>query len=82
MGEKLSVLIENMDNKWVLRLVWLYIFFFKFLVVGMDVRSMNEVCDLTALYIFFSSYSYYKRIIFVKSGGISMILEFSVILYL
>ena len=43
---------------------------------------MNEVCDLTALYIFFSSYSYYKRIIFVKSGDISMILEFSVILYL
>ena len=26
---------------------------FKFLVVGMDVRSMNEVCNLTALgYIF------------------------------
>ena len=25
---------------------------FKFLVVGLDVRSMNEVCNLTALYIF------------------------------
>ena len=26
---------------------------FKFLVVGLDVRRMNEVCNFIALYIFF-----------------------------
>ena len=26
---------------------------FKFLVVRLDVRSMNEVCNITALYIFY-----------------------------
>ena len=40
---------------------------FKFLIVGMDVRSMNEVCNLTALYIL---------------DDISVILEASVNLYL
>ena len=30
-----------------------HVMFFKFLVVRLDVRSMNEVCNLTALYIFY-----------------------------
>ena len=47
---------------------------------------MNEVCNLTALYIFlyfcFLINAYYKHIIFAKFDDISVILEFSVILYL
>ena len=55
---------------------------FKFLVVRLDVRSMNEVCNLTALYIFYIFFSYYNHINFAKCDDISVILEFSVILYL
>ena len=55
---------------------------FKFLVVRLDVRSMNEVCNLTALYIFNILFSYYNHINFAKCDDISVILEFSVILYL
>ena len=44
--------------------------------------SMNEVCNLTALYIFYILFSYYNHINFAKCDDISVILEFSVILYL
>ena len=44
---------------------------------------MNEVCILTALYIFFSIFVFlFKRMNFAKCDDISVILEFSVILYL
>ena len=35
---------------------------FKFLVVGLDVRSMNKVHNLTALYIFIFLFSYYTHL--------------------
>ena len=43
---------------------------------------MNEVCNLTILYIFYILFSYYNHINFAKCDDISVILEFSVILYL
>ena len=45
---------------------------FKFLVVGLDVRRMNEVCNFIAIYIFL----YYNNIEFGKCDDISVILEF------
>ena len=39
---------------------------------------MNEVCNLTALYIFYILFSYYNHINFAKCDDISVILEFSV----
>ena len=59
-----------------------HVVFFKFLVVRLDVRSMNEVCNLTALYIFNILFSYHNHINFAKCDGISVILEFYVVLYL
>ena len=50
---------------------------FQIPVVGLDVRSMNEVCNLTALY-----KKYYNLKNFAKYDDISVILEISVILYL
>ena len=43
---------------------------------------MNEVCNLTALYIFYILFPLYNHINFAKCDDISVILEFSVILYL
>ena len=44
------------------------------LLVRLDVRSMNEVCNLTALYFFlFFSLLYYKHINFAKCDDISVI---------
>ena len=41
---------------------------------------MNEVCNPTALYIFYILFPYYNHI--AKCDDISVILEFSVILYM
>ena len=46
---------------------------FKFLVVGLDVRRMNEVCNFIELYLYF--YFYYNHINFAKCDDISVILK-------
>ena len=55
---------------------------FKFLVVGLDARRMNEVCNLINYRLFYYYYYYYYHINFAKCNDISVIFEFFCVIYI